>query len=120
MNLQQIAKILNAEIVSGGDKIEKTDIPNAYACDLMSDVLAFCPPGSLLMTGLTNIQIIRTAQMLDLSAVVFVRGKRPLEETVALAKENGIPVLLTSKSLYETCGRLFAQGLTPGYSPEGA
>lgn len=119
MNLEQIAKILNAEIVSGDEKIEGTDIPNVYACDLMSDVLAFCPPGALLLTGLTNIQIIRTAQMLDLSAIVFVRGKKPLEETVALAKENGIPVLLTHASLYESCGKLFTQGLAQGSSSNG-
>lgn len=119
MDLKQIAEILDAEIVSGIDEMEETVIPNAYACDLMSDVLAFCPPGSLLLTGLTNIQIIRTAQMLDLPAVVFVRGKKPLEETVALAKENGIPVLLVQASLYETCGKLFTEGLAPGYSPKG-
>lgn len=119
MNLKQISELLNAEIVSGSEKMEATDIPNAYACDLMSDVLAFCPPGSLLLTGLTNIQIIRTAQMLDLPAVVFVRGKKPLEETVALAKENGIPILLVQASLYETCGKLFAKGIAPGYSPSG-
>jgi len=119
MNLQQIADILKADVVSGGDKLESTCIPNAYACDLMSDVLAFCPPGSLLLTGLTNIQIIRTAQMLDLQAVVFVRGKKPLEETVALAEENNIPILLVQLSLYETCGKLFAEGLAPGYTPKG-
>lgn len=120
MNLKQIADTLDAEIVSGVETVGSTDIPNAYACDLMSDVLAFCPPGALLLTGLTNVQIIRTAQMLDLPAVIFVRGKKPLEETVALAKENSIPILLVNISLYEACGRLFAKGLTPGYSPKGA
>lgn len=119
MNLKQIAEILNAEIVSGRDKLESTEIPNAYACDLMSDVLAFCPPGAILLTGLTNIQIVRTAQMLDLPAIVFVRGKKPLEETVALAKENSIPILLVRNSLYESCGKLYAEGLAPGYSPQG-
>ncbi|MDL2297867.1 transcriptional regulator [Synergistaceae bacterium OttesenSCG-928-D05] len=116
MNLKEIAEILDAEAVSGAD-LATVDIPNAYACDLMSDVLAFCPPGALLLTGLTNVQIVRTAQMLDLPAVVFVRGKKPLEETLALAKENGIPVLMTKLSLYETCGKLFAKGLEPGYAP---
>lgn len=119
MNLKQIAEILNAEVVSGGEKLEGTEIANAYACDLMSDVLAFCPSGSLLLTGLTNIQIIRTAQMLDLPAIIFVRGKKPLEETVALAKENGIPILLVRSSLYESCGKLYAEGIAPGYSPKG-
>jgi predicted transcriptional regulator len=116
MNLQEISEILNAEVMSGANPAE-VDIPSAYACDLMSDVLAFCPPGALLLTGLTNVQIVRTAQMLDLPAVVFVRGKKPLEETLTLAKENGIPVLLTKRSLYETCGLLYAKGLQPGYAP---
>lgn len=116
MNLKEIAEILNAETVSAANTAE-VEIPSAYACDLMSDVLAFCPPGALLLTGLTNVQIVRTAQMLDLPAVVFVRGKKPLEETLSLAKENGIPVLMTKRSLYETCGLLFEKGLKPGYSP---
>lgn len=68
----------------------------------MSDVLAFCSPGALLLTGLTNVQIVRTAQMLDIPAVVFVRGKIPLEETVTLAKSSGIPILLAKQSLYES------------------
>lgn len=117
MNLKELAGIIDAEVISDVD-LSEIDVPNAYACDLMSDVLAFCSPGSLLLTGLTNIQIVRTAQMLDLPAVVFVRGKIPLEETVSLAKENGIPVLLTKYSLYEVCGRLYAAGVKPSYVPQ--
>lgn len=119
MTLKEIAEIIGAEIIAGNEDAELV-VPNAYACDLMSDVLAFCPPGALLLTGLTNIQIVRTAQMLDLPALVFVRGKKPLEETLKLAKESDIPVLLTKLSLYETCGLLFKEGLIPGYSPKGA
>lgn len=116
MNLKEIAEILGAEIIASDESSELT-VPNAYACDLMSDVLAFCPPGALLLTGLTNIQIIRTAQMLDLPAVVFVRGKKPLEETLQLAKDSNIPVMLTRLSLYESCGLLYKEGLDPGYTP---
>lgn len=79
----------------------------------MSDVLAFCTPGSLLLTGLTNVQIVRTAQMLDIYAIVFVRGKVPLEETVQLAKDNGIPILLTRYSMFEACGVLYENGMKP-------
>ena len=113
---KRIGGIIDAEVISDVD-LSEIDVPNAYACDLMSDVLAFCSPGSL-FHGLTNIQIVRTAQMLDLPAVVFVRGKIPLEETVSLAKENGIPVLLTKYSLYEVCGKLYAAGVKPSYVPQ--
>jgi len=113
MNLQEIAEIIDAEVISNGKDISTIQVPYAYACDLMSDVLAFCSPGSLLFTGLTNVQIIRTAQMLDLPAITFVRGKVPLEETMNLAKENNMPLLLTKMSLYECSGKLYAKGLAP-------
>ena len=118
MNLKEVAELINAEVINSERDLAEITIPCAYACDLMSDVLAFCSPGSLLLTGLTNIQIVRTAQMLDLPAVVFVRGKIPLEETVNLAKESGIPVLLFKYSLYEVCGRLYAAGVKPSYVPQ--
>lgn len=119
MNLQEITEMLNAEICTGAVDLSAIAAPNAYACDLMSDVLAFCSPGSLLLTGLTNIQIVRTAQMLDIPAIIFVRGKVPLEETINLARENGIPILLTKYSMYEACGILYARGLKPCYIPKG-
>jgi predicted transcriptional regulator len=118
MNLKELAEVINAEVISSDVDLSEVSVPFAYACDLMSDVLAFCSPGSLLLTGLTNIQIVRTAQMLDLPAVVFVRGKIPLEETVSLAKESGIPVLLTKSSLYEACGKLYSAGVKPSYVPQ--
>ncbi len=118
MNLKELAELLNAEVMVSDIDISEIEVPYAYACDLMSDVLAFCSPGSLLLTGLTNIQIVRTAQMLDLPAVVFVRGKLPLEETVTLAKESGIPLLLSKYSLYEVCGRLYESGVKPSYVPQ--
>lgn len=120
MNLSEVAEMINADILAGSEKLEEIIIPHAYACDLMSDVLAFCSPGALLLTGLTNVQIIRTAQMLDIPAIVFVRGKVPLEETLNLAQENGIPVLLTKYSMYQTCGILYARGIKPSYTPQGA
>ena len=81
--------------------------------DLMSDVLAFTHTGTLLMTGLTNPQVIRAAEMAGILAIVFVRGKLPPTETVALAEEKGIPLLASKHTLYETCGRLYQAGL-PG------
>ncbi|MEW6724198.1 MAG: transcriptional regulator [Bacillota bacterium] len=90
------------------------DIPYAFGCDLMSDVLAFARPGSLLLTGLTHPQVIRTAELIDSCAIIFVRGKRPAPETVELAKEKGIPLLVTPLILYNSCGRLHAAGVPGG------
>ena len=113
MTLHELASFLDAKNISTSDDLNNIVVNNAYACDLMSDVLAFCTPGSLLLTGLTNGQIVRTAQMLDIPAIIFVRGKVPLEETVQLAKDNGIPILLTRYSMFESCGILFAKGMKP-------
>lgn len=83
----------------------------ACGADLMSDVLAFTHAGTLLMTGLTNPQVVRTAEMAGIVAIVFVRGKLPPAETIALAKEKGIPLLASKYTMYETCGRLYQAGL---------
>lgn len=117
MKPSEIIRILDGIVLNGEELVKNIEVPSAYACDLMSDVLAFCAPGSLLLTGLTNIQIIRTAQMLDLPAVIFVRGKVPLEETKELARKSEIPVILAKESLYEACGKLYAHGLMPCYRP---
>ena len=77
MILRDLVTLIRAEVLCGEDLLDSIDIECAYGADLMSDVLAFARPGSLLLTGLTNIQIVRTAQMLDLPSVVFIRGKKP-------------------------------------------
>jgi predicted transcriptional regulator len=89
----------------------------ACGADLLSDVLAFTKSGSLLLTGLIHPQVIRTAEIAEIKAVCFVRGKRPPTETVKLAKEKDIPLLCTSLPMYESCGRLYGSGL-PGCSQE--
>ena len=111
MNVQEIGVLLEGEYLCGGDIAAKVDVEFGYAADLLSDVLAFARAGSMLITGLTNIQIVRTAQMMDIPAVIFVRGKRPQEETIRLAAQSRIPLLVTMKSMYETSGVLFAAGL---------
>ncbi len=83
----------------------------ACGADLMSDVLAFTHAGTLLMTGLTNPQVVRTAEMAGIVAIVFVRGKLPPPETIALAEEKGIPLLASRYTMYESCGRLYQTGL---------
>ncbi len=83
----------------------------ACGADLMSDVLAFTHAGTLLLTGLTNPQVVRTADMSGIRAVVFVRGKLPPPETIALAEQRNIPLLASRYTMYETCGRLYQSGL---------
>ena len=110
MKLEEIAEALEGEVLSGGNDPD-LDITVACSSDLMSDVLAFVHTGALLLTGLTNPQVIRTAEMADLAAVCFVRGKRPDPNTVELAKEGGSPLLRTELPLFESSGKLYARGL---------
>jgi predicted transcriptional regulator len=110
MKLRDLMRVVEAEVILGDDKLD-LDVQRAFAADLMSDVLAFATEGSILLTGLTNSQVIRTAEMVDISAVLFVRGKRPQPEAVALARASGIPLLTTPCILYETCGRLYGCGV---------
>src|SRR3974390_2777860 len=92
---------LNCEVLSCG------------ASDLMSDVLTLMPPSSLLLTGLVNLQSVRTAEMANLAAIIYVRGKTPAPEVIKLAEELGIPLIKSSYSMYELCGRLYQTGLPP-------
>lgn len=110
VTLYDIKKILDAEILVGEDQMDK-EVKTAFAADLMSDVLAFAKPGSLLLTGLTNPQVVRTSDILDIAAIILVRGKIPPQETVRLAEELKIPILSTRYILFETSGRLHAQGI---------
>lgn len=111
MEFEDIKEILSAEaLVEPTGKIE---ILTGCGADLMSDVLAFSKEKTVLLTGLTNPQVIRTAEMIDLVMVVFVRGKNPPEETIKLAKEKEVPLLVTDKPLYESCGLLYEAGLKP-------
>ena len=110
MDLETALSVLDGEILSRPRNLDRAFVVGA-AADLMSDVLAFAPAGSLLLTGLTNPQVIRTAEMAGIGAIVFVRGKQPPTETVRLAREVGITLVVTRYTLYETCGRLYAAGL---------
>jgi predicted transcriptional regulator len=105
VTLQEIGNLLEAEVLFGEDLSVKVD--EIGAADLMSDVLALSKPGMLLLTGLMNPQVIRTAIVADLCGVVFVRGKRPGDSILSLAREAGIPVLGTSFTMFEAAGRLY-------------
>lgn len=110
MHLQQVIDILNAKCLTQHD-IENLEISSAFGCDLMSDVLAFVDEETLLLTGLVNAQVVRTAEMLDIHSIVFVRGKTPDQGIIDLAKEKGINLLSTEFTMYYACGVLFANGL---------
>ena len=109
MTLREIVSVVEGTLLSQGDC--EVEISCAGAADLMSDVLAFAVPGSVLLTGLCNPQVVRTAEMADIAALIFVRGKRPPPETVALAVEKGIPIVTTPFTMFEACGRLYQAGL---------
>ena len=113
MKISRIAELLNAEVVSGRELLEN-DVHSACGSDMMSDVLAFVKDQAVLLTGLVNPQVIRTAEMMDMLCVVFVRGKQPSADIVALAEECGIALLTTSERMYTACGKLYAAGLTGG------
>ncbi|ADL12073.1 DRTGG domain-containing protein [Acetohalobium arabaticum] len=110
MKLKDIKEAIDAEIVYGDTKLD-LDIVTACGADLMSDVLTFTEENTLLLTGLTKPQVIRTADMLNLAAIVFVRGKNPNKETIKLAQKNNIALLSTDYSLYKACGLLYRAGL---------
>jgi len=110
LKLSEVVEILDADVIVGEDNLDM-EVKTAFGADLMSDVLAFAKAGSLLLTGLTNVQVIRTVDILDIAAIVLVRGKRPSEETINMARELKIPVLSTKYILFETAGRLYARGM---------
>lgn len=110
MNLAEIISILNAGVITDQVPLQKT-VDSAFCADLMSDVLSFSVTKSLLITGLTNAQVIRTADMAAIEVIVFVQGKRPDSQTIKLAEEKHIPLLVTELSMFETCGKLYERGL---------
>ena len=111
MKLSEIKKLLDAEILAGEELLD-SELDSAFGSDLMSDVLAFVNDRVLLLTGLVNPQVVRTAEMMDISAIAFVRGKQPDENVIALAKAKGIAILTTAHTMYVACGRLYSAGLT--------
>lgn len=110
MKLSGIISLLQLKplVEPGGVEFEVT---TACGCDLMSDVLAFTQEKTLLLTGLTNPQVVRTAEMTGIKVIIFVRGKRPQQETIELAREKGIYLYLSPKPMFECCGLLYEKGL---------
>lgn len=117
MTFDEIKALLECQCISQ-DSISPIDIRVAYATDLMSDILVTPKPGALLVTGLANNQAIRTSKVAGISAILFVRNKKPSIDTVKLSREYKIPLLSTKFSMFEACGILFSKGIK-GVSIEG-
>ena len=117
MTLQEVQRLLNAQVIIAPTD-PQMELKMGLGCDLLSDVLSFGTGESVLLTGLTNPQVVRTAEIADIKALVFVRGKAPDRETIALAKEKNIPILLTDLPMYEACGRLYRAGLPGRFEAE--
>lgn len=110
MTLHDIKSLLDADVLVCGAHLD-IDVKSAVVADVMSDVLAFGKPGSLLLTRITSPQVVRTSDILDLVAIVMVRGKSPSQEVLQLAEELQIPILKTDYVPFEAAGRLYGKGL---------
>ena len=110
MKISKMQELLDAKVLCCEENLGK-HVYSAFGCDLMSDVLAYVTDQAVLLTGLVNPQVIRTALMMDMVCIVFVRSKVPNEEMLELARENGIVMMSTNKTLYTTCGLLYSNGL---------
>jgi predicted transcriptional regulator len=114
MNLSEVAGILHAEVVSGEDFLSR-EVSHVFASDLMSDVLTIDSRNLLLITGLTNVQTIRTSEMADIQNIVIVRNKKVTPEMLEIAKENEMVILECDYSMFRACGKLYSAGLQPVY-----
>ena len=110
MKIAELAKIIDANILSCSDRCDM-EVNSACGSDMMSDVLAYVKNQAVLLTGLVNPQVIRTASMMDMHCIVFVRSKTPTAEMLETAEENGIVVMTTDLRMYEACGMLYKRGL---------
>jgi len=113
MLIKEIQEILDAQLLVG-EELLQTEVHTACGSDMMSDVLAFVKDQAVLITGLLNQQAIRTAAMMDMVCVIFVRGKQPGDDIVEVAKENGIAVMTTTHRMFTACGMLYEAGLNGG------
>jgi predicted transcriptional regulator len=110
LKLREVKEVLDADVIVGEEKLD-IEVSTAFGADLMSDVMAFAKAGSLLLTGLTNVQVIKTAAAKHIAAIIIVRGKEPSTEAIDMAKELQIPILATQYILFETAGILYSKGI---------
>lgn len=113
MKISEIKSILNAELICGEEFIEN-EVHTACGSDMMSDVLAYVKEQAVLLSGLVNPQVVRTAEMMDMKCIVFVRGKQPDEDIIELAVERDIVLMGTKLEMFTSCGLLYKNGLKGG------
>lgn len=114
MTISEIKNILDARFLCLEERAD-LEVHTACGADMMSDVLAFVKDQALLITGLTNPQVVRTAEMMDIVCICFVRGKEPTEDVIELAKDKGIVLLATDERMFPACGKLYEKGLSGGH-----
>lgn len=110
MKISTIRDLLDADVICNEQLLEN-DVISACGSDMMSDVLAYVKDQAVLLTGLVNSQVVRTAEMMDMVCIVFVRSKMPSPEMVELARESGLVLMATKRRMYEACGILYSNGL---------
>lgn len=113
MKLSKIAELLDAKVLCVDDKLD-SEIECACGSDMMSEVLAFTKYHAVLLTGLVNNQVLRTADMLDITSIIYVRGKIPDDSVIDMAKEMDITLMSTELPMFSACGILYVNGLKPG------
>lgn len=113
MTAKDVQDILGARVLAGEEHMER-EVKSACGSDMMSDVLAFSKDHSVLLTGLCNPQVIRTAEMLDIVCIIFVRGKKPDETLIEMAKERDLIIMETGHRMFSACGMLYQAGLGGG------
>jgi predicted transcriptional regulator len=113
MRLRELAELLGCEILSGGDRLDHIEVRACFAADLMSDVLRFSDSDTILITGLTSIQSVHTADVADMTAILYVSDKRPGQPVLDLAATHRLPVLVTSHGMFDACGILYGAKLKP-------
>ena len=113
MKISVIKELLGAEVVCGEDQLDR-EVYSACGSDMMSDVLAYVKDQAVLLTGLVNPQVVRTAEMMDMVCVIFVRGKDPTPEMIELANDREIVLMKTPLRMFTACGLLYSSGLHGG------
>jgi predicted transcriptional regulator len=111
MHLKRIAELLDCEVLMGRERLDSLEVRACFAADMMSDVLRFSHAGTLLITSLTSVQSVHTADVADLAAILFVGDKRPNGAMLDLAREKGIPLMTTRHNMFDACGILYAAHL---------
>ncbi len=113
MKVYEIKEILDAEVICGEEFMDR-DVFTACGSDMMSDVLAYVKEQAVLLSGLVNPQVVRTAEMMDMQCIVFVRGKKPDQGIIDLAKDRDIVLMTTEQAMFASCGMLYEKGLRGG------